>query len=127
MTGVAGPHLDTLFVAIERQRISADFRRPEVLFEFLLQLGRFLPELVRETILSEHRGHTRGRDLSGIDVALYFRQGERPLREAAVAVEDGIVTIFPALVRQSLIGFARVLYKTVTVGIAGSFDPIEGF
>ncbi|MNN49177.1 hypothetical protein D3C81_1636870 [compost metagenome] len=51
----------------------------------------------------------------GEGVALDLQQGDRPLGEATVAVEDRVLGVFPALVGQAGVGAARIVDQAVAV------------
>ena len=64
-----------------------------------------------------------GEALGGIDIALHLDERDRPLGQAAVRVEDRIVGVLPALVRQPRLGSARVLDEAVAIEITSLVDP----
>ncbi|MND95557.1 hypothetical protein D3C80_878150 [compost metagenome] len=69
-------------------------------------------------VITQQGAHVRQGLPGGEGVALDLQQGDGPLREAAVAVEDGVLAILPALIGQPGLGGAGIVDQAVAVAVA---------
>src|SRR5262249_36845607 len=99
---------------------------PKSPLEALLQRLRLLLQFPGPFRVSEHGGELGRPTAGGVDVALYFTQGDGALRQAAVGMEDRIVRIFPALMHKSFGRMTEVLDKAISITVAVAVDPLQG-
>src|SRR4030095_5572253 len=66
-----------------------------------------------------------GGELRGINVSLYFAQGDRRLGKNAVAVKNRVMRIFPTLMNETVFRPAAVFDETVTIRVAVLVDPLN--
>src|SRR5262245_3606567 len=125
LTGIRAADAAGLLLAVERERVGLELLAPEACVESLRQLMGFSLEATRALVPPQPFGATCQHLLRAIDVALHLRKRDRPLRQAAVGVENRILGIFPALVGETALGRAVVFEKAVAIGISGAVDPGE--
>src|SRR5690606_14548068 len=102
MACVRGAHATQALVAVERQTVGAEFFVEEVCVEGFAQGVRARLALGLAHDVTQSSGNPGGRAPGAVDIGLYLDQGDRTSRKRAVRVEDGIVAVLPALVRQPL-------------------------
>ena len=61
-----------------------------------------------------------------MDVALNFRDGDRPLGKLPVGVKDRVERIFPTLIGKPLFSSAPILGEAVIIDVGRAIDPIQG-
>src|SRR4030095_15615902 len=66
-----------------------------------------------------------GGELRGINVSLYFAQGDRRLGKNAVAVKNRVLRIFPTLMDETVFRPAAVFNETITICVAIATDPLK--
>src|SRR6185312_17142008 len=101
MRGVAGAYSHRLFVSVQREGVTADVVAPEITLEIGSQCFGLPQKLFGMCGLAEFRCHTCRRDLCRVDVSLNFDDGDGTVRKASIAMEDGVVAIFPALIGEA--------------------------
>ena len=110
-------------VAVEGQGVGAQVVAPEALLERVAQPLGLAAQRARTLVVAKRGRELGGVHLGRIHVALHLAERHRPFGQRAVGMEDRVVRVLPALVRQAAIGGARVLDEAVAVGIAVTIDP----
>lgn len=86
-------------MAIQRQGVGSQFVVPESMIEPALQFTRLCCELRTYLRLAEVLGQHGDRLFRRINVALHLAERNRRFGESAIFMKDGILRIFPALLR----------------------------
>ena len=126
MAGVRGANAAGPLGAIERERIGADIRAPERLLELIARrCSASLPSFDASVRWPSRVGNRREGALGRVDVALHLAERDRPLRQRAVGMEDGVVGVLPALVGKAAVRLAVVLDEAIPVAVAVLIDPAQ--
>ena len=106
-------------------RVGAEAFAPERLLEAFGERVCLRVERLAAYAFAEPTGGARRQALGGIDIALHLAKRDRPLRQRAVGVEDGVVGVLPALVGEPGLAAAVIFDEAVAVGVARTVDPAE--
>ncbi|MNO92846.1 hypothetical protein D3C76_844310 [compost metagenome] len=101
MTCVRGFHLATLAIAIERQCVKLLILHPEASFNRLAQVFCDALPSNRSLLIASLPGQGAHAQECAPGVALHFYQCDGPNRGAAIAMKNGVMAVFPALIGQA--------------------------
>src|SRR5438552_8213259 len=101
MAGVRRANPARLLSTVERQGICGYVVTPKGPLKVSLQGRRPQAKTLRLLILAENSGEFGCTQPGGVNITLHLAEGDRPLGQSAVGVEDGIIGILPALLNQS--------------------------
>src|ERR1700719_3255815 len=102
MARIRRAHPAGLFVAVESKHVTVQLVVPKFSFKLLLKPIRRPIENIGTLGESQMRRHTGSSFLGTVYVRLHLAEGDRRRGQRAVTIEDGVVRIFPSLLRQSL-------------------------
>src|SRR6267154_6746741 len=118
MARIRRAHPTGLFVAVKSKHITVQFVVPKFSFEFLLKPTRHAIKNISALGESQMRRHTGCGFFGAIYVGLHLAEGDRRRGQRAVTIEDGVVRIFPSLLRQSLFSLGLILNKAVFIFVS---------
>ena len=118
-------HAARLLLPVQRQRIGAQVFAPESILEPFGERGGLGVERLTALVLAEPARRACRQALGRIDIALHLAEGDRPLRDRAVGVEDCVVGVLPALVGEAGFAGAAIFDEAVAVDVAGAINPVQ--
>jgi hypothetical protein len=112
-------------VAVERDAVEAGLFHPVLFFDALTDFLRPLAVLSRRVVQAAQLREVGHGVEGGARIGLYFDERNRAVREAAVGVKDGIMAVFPALIRQTAVRFALIVQQAKAILVAHARDPLR--
>ena len=115
MAGIGSAHAARSSIAVARERVGSDVFDPEFLFDGAAKILGTLPPArgrLRVAAPVAERGHGTKR---GVGVALHLNNRDRPMRERAVGMEDGVVAVFPALIDETVTGARAIADEPIAI------------
>src|SRR5690349_8838591 len=122
---IGGQGINPAFFPIKRQGKKLLLRNPEISVESMLKVSGFFLQPVRSLgIFPEITGQPGTTTLRVINIALDFAGCDGLRRQRSIGKENGIPRVFPALVFDSgLLVAALVFHVPVTIPVAIVIDP----